>query len=163
MNKIKIAVLSDTHGEMDKLDKIVEILNSLSNLDMIIHLGDFASDADYIRSKTNVDMVNVIGNCDFGLEEINEEKIININGKKILLTHGHKYRIKDSLNDLYYRARELEVDAILFGHIHIPVNVMEDGILLFNPGSISEPRGGSTNSYGLLTISDTIESKILEI
>lgn len=163
MNNVKIVVLSDTHGETEQLEKSIEILNSLNDIDMVIHLGDFTIDASYIKKKTNIDMINVRGNCDFGPKEINEEEIINVKEKKILLTHGHKYSIKSNLNNLYYRAKELEVDALLFGHIHRPVNIVEDGILIFNPGSISEPRDGSTNSYGIITISDTIESKIVEI
>lgn len=163
MNKVKIAVISDSHGSDDKIETIIDTLKSMNDLDIFVHLGDFALDAEYIKEQTNIDMIVVRGNCDFELDEINEEEILNINDKKILLTHGHKYNIKDNLNNLYYRAKELQVDAVLFGHIHRPVNVIEDNILLFNPGSISEPRGGSTNSYGILTIDNNIKSNIVEI
>jgi putative phosphoesterase len=163
MNKVKIAVISDSHGMSDEIETIIDILKSINDLDTFVHLGDFSLDAEYIKEQTNIDFISVRGNCDFELHEINEEEILNINDKKILLTHGHKYNIKGDLNNLYYRAKELQVDAVLFGHIHMPVNIIEDDILLFNPGSISEPRGGSTNSYGILTIEHNIKSNIVEI
>lgn len=40
---------------------------------------------------------------------------------------------------------------MIFGHIHVPVNREEDGILLINPGSPSRPRNG-VPSFGILTL-----------
>ncbi|MGO1528278.1 YfcE family phosphodiesterase [Senegalia sp. (in: firmicutes)] len=163
MNSMKILVLSDSHGDIEKIEEIIKIINSSKDIDMIIHLGDFAKDAIYIKNNISIEMKNILGNCDFLIDRVNEEEILNINDKKILLTHGHKYNIKDNLNNLYYRAKELNLDLILFGHIHKPINFLEENILLFNPGSISEPRDGSRNSYGIIRISDIIKGEIVEI
>jgi len=157
---MKLVIISDTHGE---IDKSIEILKSLSDVDLFIHLGDYSKDAKEIQIKTGIDMINVKGNCDINDNEVSEEEIIEVKGKRIFLTHGHRYNIKWGLDNLYYRARELEVDAILFGHIHQPVNIDDGDILIFNPGSISKPRGGSKKSYGIITIDRDINSKIIEL
>jgi predicted phosphodiesterase len=46
------------------------------------------------------------------------------------------------------------VDIIIFGHSHEPCNRYVQGILLFNPGQ-------AKNSFGLLTIDDRIDARIL--
>ena len=46
---------------------------------------------------------------------------------------------------------EKQADVVIFGHIHVPVCVEEDGILLVNPGSPSRPRNG-VPSFGILTL-----------
>ena len=40
-------------------------------------------------------------------------------------------------------------DVIVHGHTHIPVAEKMDNILLYNPGSITFPKGGNVPSYGL--------------
>ncbi|MBS4535348.1 metallophosphoesterase [Clostridium sp. D2Q-14] len=157
---MKIGIISDTHGN---IDKSIEVLNSIEDIDLFIHLGDYTQDAEKIQKETNIYMINVKGNCDINEDNVSEEEIIEIKGKKILITHGHDYRVKWGLNKLYYRGRELKVDIIIFGHIHQPVNIIEDGILIFNPGSISSPRSGSKKSYGIISIDDDIKSEIIEI
>ena len=39
---MKILVLSDTHG---KLDKVYRVCEKLNNIDLIIHCGDYIRDA----------------------------------------------------------------------------------------------------------------------
>lgn len=157
---MKLGIISDTHGD---IDASIEILNGMENIDLFIHLGDHTQDAEEIRRKTNIDMINIKGNCDINEDDIPEEEIIEVKGKKIFLTHGHNYKVKWGLDELYYRGRELEVDIILFGHIHQPVNIIEGNILIFNPGSISKPRGDSSRSYGIISIDHDIKAEIIEL
>ena len=62
---------------------------------------------------------------------------IEIDGVKILLTHGHRYGVKNGYLNLIMRAKELQVNAVIFGHTHIPEVFTEDGVLFVNPGSCS--------------------------
>lgn len=157
---MKLVIISDTHGD---INTSIEILKKIDDIDLFIHLGDYSRDAQKIQKETGLDMINVKGNCDISDYETSEEELIEVKGKKILLTHGHDYNVKWGFDNLYYRAQELEIDAILFGHIHHPVSLKEDGILIFNPGSISKPRGGSKESYGIISIEDDIKAEIIEI
>ena len=40
--------------------------------------------------------------------------------------------------------------VFMYGHTHLPVAYEKDGIYRLNPGSISLPKGGNINSYGIL-------------
>ena len=54
--------------------------------------------------------------------------------------------------DLYRAAcaaRERQADVLLFGHTHRAEITWDDGLLLFNPGSLS---GGADSTYGTLDI-----------
>jgi putative phosphoesterase len=58
------------------------------------------------------------------------------------------------LDKLIYKAIELQVDACLFGHTHIPALFTHGGIIFLNPGSTVYPHTGTERGYGLLRISD---------
>lgn len=70
-------------------------------------------------------------------------------GKRIFFTHGHLYEVKFDLYRAACAAREREADALLFGHTHRAEITWDDGLLLFNPGSLS---GGADSTYGTLDI-----------
>lgn len=133
-----IGVLGDSHGRIASVRKTLKIIG---DVDMYIHTGDYVRDAKYIRLLTKKRVLYVGGNCDFGSgdREITE----TIEGRKIFITHGHNYRVKWDLFSLMMKAREETADIVVFGHIHMPYLSMEYGIHILNPGSISEPRGGS--------------------
>jgi hypothetical protein len=155
--KVKIIVISDTHGQ---INDIIKAINEMSGIDLIVHLGDNTKDAVNIKSQTNIEMINVKGNCDFLDNSTNEDKLIKIKDKRIFLTHGHRYGVKYGLNNLYYKAKEINADIVLFGHTHIPLSVNHDGIIFFNPGSITMPRGISKRSYGIIEVSDQIRCEL---
>ena len=56
-----------------------------------------------------------------------------------------------------------KVDIIIFGHSHTPENKKIDGILFFNPGSLTDKDFAPYNSYGILELNDEIEAKIIRI
>jgi predicted phosphodiesterase len=63
-------------------------------------------------------------------------------GLTVFATHGHLFH-KDRLPPL----RRGEV--LLHGHTHIPeLKQLACGISIFNPGSVSLPKGGSARSIG---------------
>lgn len=156
---MRIGVISDTHRITRN---IIEELKE-KPFDLIIHLGDFIKDAEKIEEILEVEVIKIKGNCDF-MEFDGDEELIKILGdKKFLLTHGHKYRVKYTLDNLYYKAKELEVDVVLFGHTHNSFNENIEGILFFNPGSPSNPRGSFDKTYGIIEIDGLIDSRIIHI
>ena len=121
-------VFSDIHGDVYAkkiLQKYVE------GSDGAFFAGDGISGLNDFTKKT---FYAVKGNCDLIGEE---EKIIEIDGVKILLTHGHLYGVKSSYLRLIYRAKELGVNVVIFGHTHLPLIMQEEEVLLLNPGSCS--------------------------
>ncbi|WP_425446384.1 metallophosphoesterase [Dethiothermospora halolimnae] len=154
-----ILVFSDTHGMLNDLKKVKEKVN---NVDLIIHLGDYTKDTGEIKKIFNKEVICVKGNCDISDNNTKEEEILTINDKRILLTHGHKYKVKMDINNIYYRGIELEVDLVLFGHTHLALNIENNGLKLFNPGSLSYPRNRE-KTFGVLNITDKIGAQVIAI
>lgn len=139
---MKIIVASDTHANNKEL---ISRLKKVENPDLFIHLGDYVEDALIVGKSIGVETIVVRGNGDHPSSGFKEEEFLEIEGKKIFLTHGHKLGVSFNLNNLYYRAKELHADIAMFGHTHKALLEIKDGIILFNPGSASYPRGFSTD------------------
>lgn len=146
---MRILVLSDTHGNMD--DEFIKKIKYEEKFDMLIHCGDCCKDLDYIIKNIGIqNYVNVNGNCDFN-KEAEDIEIIELVGKKILITHGHLFGVKRNLDNLTQFAEEKNVDVVVFGHTHKFFSKYINNILYFNPGSACLPTFGEY-SYGILTI-----------
>src|SRR5215213_165349 len=52
------------------------------------------------------------------------------------------------------RRRFPEVEAVVFGHSHIPLHEERDGFAIFNPGSPTERRRAPRHTMGIATIQD---------
>ena len=102
----RILVLSDSHGNVNNMVTAVGRLHP----DMIIHLGDCWADAEQLHRKFPMTvMEQVPGNCDCRQEV--QERILLIEGKKILICHGHTFNVKAGYLNLQYAAEERKVDA----------------------------------------------------
>lgn len=143
----RILVLSDSHGNVNNM---VLAVNRTSP-DMMIHLGDCWSDAQQLKTKfPGIPMEQVPGNCDCVQEFL--ERILLIEGKKILICHGHTFNVKAGYLNLEYAAQERQVDAALFGHTHRVFYGTHNQITYLNPGSIGAPGYGIPPSYGILEV-----------
>jgi uncharacterized protein len=157
---MKIGVLSDSHGDVFYIERAIEVLKGCN---IIYHLGDYVRDCDIIRMKLRIPIVSIRGNCDLpteGISEVVDEK----EGINIFLTHGHNYAVKHNNFKLRYKAMETNSKVVLYGHTHIAKIEKEEEIYYINPGSISEPRNGSTSSVAIIQISNGIVSpKIVKL
>lgn len=157
---MKIVVISDTHS---KNQEILDYILKNEKPDLLFHLGDYVKDGEIISRKLGIASIIVKGNGDYG-SGYKEEEIIEIRGKKIFLTHGHKYNVRYTLDNIIYKGQELGADIVLFGHTHVPINICEDEIYVMNPGSPSFPRGLSgKKTFGMINIGKRVEMEIVEI
>lgn len=156
---MKILVISDTHGDISKAEEAIR-LNK--DIDLIIHLGDYFRDAIKLsKIFRDIPVEYVYGNSDFMIEDVQAEKLLDICGKKVFITHGHRYSVKWDYEKLFNKAQELHADMALFGHTHSPVIVSRDQCLILNPGSTSDPREDSDESYAIIEIENgRIEPRI---
>lgn len=159
---MKVLVVSDIHGSINDLNKIIE----QEEFDKLFILGDLyyhgprnplpegynpmevAKKLNELKDK----IVCVRGNCDAEVDQmVLEFKITDtyrlLNDDKILMTHGHVYGPND--HPIVKKG-----SCILSGHTHIPTCDEKNGCYYLNPGSISIPKGGYPNSYGVLTDTD---------
>ncbi len=154
---MKILVLSDTH--LYRLEDLPNgVLRRLENVDMVIHAGDFDTYEFYSELKDAVKLEAVAGNSDdFDIiQELPETAKLDVEGLRIGVTH---MPIFDDFSDLVYRARELEVDVMIFGHTHCPFLKEVGGIVLLNPGSPTLPRF-SVPSFAEIVVNDIVEITI---
>lgn len=142
---MRVAVFSDTHGSLESLPAA---LKKLGEVDAFLHLGDFSSDAQAIANVLNVPYYAVRGNCDV-LPKHPGENVVELDGVRLLLVHGDRFR---DVYSLALRAEEQHCKAVLFGHTHQPLLTAQGEILIINPGSLSRPMHGSRASCALLTI-----------
>jgi phosphoesterase, MJ0936 family len=155
---VRIYVISDTHG---KIDKAIEIYKSLQDIDLIVHLGDHWNDANRIKEQLNVPLIAVKGNMD-GSFSRDGYHILDTDYGKVFLAHGHMENVKQNLENIIYKAESLHCKAAFFGHTHTPLFYEADGFYLLNPGSLSLPTGGRKGSYAVATLSnDSISASIL--
>lgn len=147
---MKILVISDTHGF---LSNAKEAIRKNKDIKMVIHLGDYIRDAiELSKLFPDIHFEYVLGNCDMNSGNYEGEKILEIDGKRIFITHGHKYSVKWDYNRIMYKAQEVQADAVLFGHTHISLIDWAGSLLIVNPGSISESRSQLNESYAVLTV-----------
>jgi putative phosphoesterase len=140
-------VMSDTHGHRAR---IALALKRFADADMIFHLGDYSRDAELIRTMTKTPVYSVRGNCDISCSA-EAELLLSFEGVRVLMLHGHRQNVKSSLLNLGLYAVEQEANIALFGHTHLPIEEYYQNVLLYNPGSLGEPRD-LRPSIGLLTL-----------
>ena len=133
---MKVLIVSDTHGKNHNLLKALE---RVSPIDLLIHLGDFDGGEEYIRSVTPCPTEMVSGNNDF-YNGLPKEKIIHIGKYTVMLTHGHRYGVYYSTQEIREAALSNEADIIMFGHTHVPMIDLSQSVWVINPGSLALPR-----------------------
>ncbi len=149
---MKILVISDTHGDTGKAG---EAIRKNRDTDLVIHLGDYFRDAVKLSGMfPEIPFEYIYGNCDFMTNGVPADKLLEVGGKRIFITHGHRYSAKWGYENLFRKAEEQKADILLFGHTHVPDIVGRDGYIILNPGSTSEPRGNSDESYAIVEIRD---------
>lgn len=141
---MKLLLISDSHGSSKSIDRIF----SNCEFDYLFFLGDGLSDLGTYVNLDNVYYVS--GNCDFFSRE-QGEKYIELEGKKILYTHGNRYGVKSGLGKLIEHAEELDVDFCFYGHTHIQKFEKIGDIYYVNPGSFHKNMAGESKGI-LLTI-----------
>lgn len=159
---MKILFLSDIHGVPSTLEKALAAAEPLG-YDRIVLLGDILYHGprngvpDFYDPEKVVGILNslkekiiaVRGNCDaevdqmmFDFPMMGDYAVLETEKEKFFLTHGHLW------NEC--RLPPLGMGTILaHGHTHIPeLKKLGCGLAIFNPGSVSLPKGGSSRSFG---------------
>jgi putative phosphoesterase len=146
----QVLVFADSHRDLASMQKAIAYHK---NIRTVIHCGDHYSDAMQLV-RPGYEWYAVKGNCDaYNSDEeydfvLNEDK-----AHPILITHGDKYAVKWSVDRLAAKAREIGACAAVFGHTHRALCAHKQGVLLFNPGSVSVYRTDNP-SYGILSVNE---------
>ncbi|MCF0105734.1 MAG: YfcE family phosphodiesterase, partial [Holdemanella sp.] len=104
--------------------------------DLVLHAGDSSLEKGSELLKL---FKTVQGNHDYDYLPFIRE--FHMEGKKILLTHGHKFNVYAGYKNLVEYMKENDYDICFHGHTHIPHMEMVEGKLFVNPGSSFYNRG----------------------
>ena len=149
---MKFLVISDTHGYLKNARNVINRIGD--RIDAVIHLGDHDEDAEFLAEEfDDIPFYYVQGNNDYSMNTP-EVKVITVNNRRIILTHGHKQQVYWSYDKIAYWAEENGADAVFFGHTHRPANENDTTVYIFNPGSISSPRGTTYPTFGIFDINE---------
>ena len=84
---MRILVVSDTHGDLERFDRVLSKLEKESPVDMIVHCGDCYEDALNIRMSCGIPVAALKGNCDHEFSETGFLLLATEAGY-FLVTHG---------------------------------------------------------------------------
>lgn len=167
---MKYLIVSDIHGCLPKLEKVLDFFDH-EHYDMLIILGDILNygprngvpeglDAPGIVTRLNAlsdRIVAVRGNCDSEVDQMllsfpimADYTLLIAEGKRIFLTHGHKHQVESLTSP--------SVDVFISGHTHLWKLEKEQGMIICNTGSITFPKGGNVPTFA--TISESAELQI---
>lgn len=162
---MRIVVISDTHISDRSKGLPAKVIEELKKADMIIHAGDLVDPSVLDKLKSVCPNVKAVwGNMDpYEVRaQLPEKEIFKLDKHKIGVMHG--YGPPNKLIDLLYSVFKNEgVSIVIFGHSHFPITERKNGIIFFNPGSLTDKVYAPYNSYGIIEINDKIETRIVKI
>ncbi len=165
---MKIGVLSDTHIPDRCRSLPPRVVEIFSSVEIVLHAGDITNMDLLQQLQQQVSLTfAVYGERDPASVRtyLQETHMLEFGGVRIGLIHGNRgfrselgNRVRSLLGAQpytpaffdYLLGRFTNVDAIVFGHTHLPYARIHRGVFLFNPGSLV-PRLGEP-SVGLLEI-----------
>ncbi len=126
--------MSDTHDNLPKIQKAVEIFNK-SKVEFVIHAGDFVAPFSILPlQKLNCEWIGVLGNNDGEKEGLITKSQGRIKQGQVSLMLDNKKLIV--IHDIEKYNNE-HTDIIIFGHTHKPEIKKIGKSLLINPGEAS--------------------------
>lgn len=103
-------------------------------------------------SKENYDYIN----------NMNDELLVEIENKKILITHGDSFNLNDNMEFNYNKLIDnYDFDICFFGHTHSYVSTKYKNKLFINPGSIGQPADGNSYKYVIFNFNNS-NSELVE-
>ena len=150
---MRILVISDTHAKCQRVYDVYKKLAATAPIDLIVHCGDYYTDALEIQAHLAKKVLWVKGNSDGCFDE-NEYAILETEAGSFFVSHGHMQNVGFSQQDIYYKALEQGCIGALFGHTHRGKFTDLGDFYLMNPGSLTFPRDASGGSFGLLTVNE---------
>lgn len=140
---IKIGVISDTHGHLDK-----QVHDVFKGVNHILHAGDIGLPWLLLELETIAPVTAVLGNNDAGLD-YQETEWIELDGRRFLIHHiVDPHTPEDQIKRKIIRENP---DVVVFGHTHARFCEMISQTLYFNPGYAGKPKFNQERSVAILS------------
>lgn len=153
LKKGLIGVISDTHIPARASSLPPQVFTFFEGADLILHAGDLEEESVIEELGTLAPVEAVAGNMDpVDLKiKLGTQKIINLGEVSLGLMHGAG--MPRGVPDLVLsRFSGFKIQALIFGHSHVPLLEQREDVLLINPGSTADPRRGSSPSCARLFV-----------
>jgi hypothetical protein len=154
---MKIGVVGDSHIPESGPLLQARLARLFKGIDILLHAGDVCELYVLEELQEMFTLTFAVwgeGDSDEVRHYVEETRVARFGGRAVGMIHGHQYAEAQRqagrwLNRLLKRAPDPgtledfllaqfegdEVDAIIFGHTHVPYVKMHKGVLLFNPGA----------------------------
>ena len=132
-----IGIMADSHDNLTKIKKAVEIFNE-KKCSLVIHAGDFVAPfAAKELDKLNCPVKAVYGNCDGEKTGLNKAfaTLGDIQEPPFIFEHEKlKILVLHAPSQLEEYIAQKKFDLIVYGHLHEPKAEKKEGVLIINPG-----------------------------
>jgi putative phosphoesterase len=158
---MKLIALSDTHLKTGEIPPQLQAL--IEEYDIVVHAGDFSTVDAYKAFNASGKLKAVFGNDDVPqLKKLLPERLkFEVEGVKIGLVHEGGLSITN-MTAQGYLAKEMEVDILIFGHLHRPL-IEKTDVMLICPGSPTKPRMSEPSVVEIIIEKGTINGRIINI
>ncbi len=151
---MRVVVLSDTHAPRRWKTCPPKVAERLRGAELILHAGDVCVAAVLDELAQYAPVRAVCGNNDgpdvvaWGAPETLEFEIA---GLAVAMIHDSGQATGRTAR---LRRRFPSAGLVVFGHSHIPLDQVGDGVRIFNPGSPTDRRRQPHGTIGLLDVAD---------
>lgn len=158
---MKLIALSDTHLKTGTIPS--NLLEVLKSCDLIVHAGDFSTVEAYQAFEATKKLKAVFGNTDDFLlkQQLSERLKFEVEGVKIGVVHEGGLSLTSTTAQRYL-AKEMEVDVLIFGHLHRPFIEQLD-VMLVCPGSPTQPRMSEPSVVELTIEKGVVSGRIITL
>jgi putative phosphoesterase len=149
---LRVLVLADTHvGRTATRDLPATVWAMVDDADVVLHAGDIKTDAFLDRLSSAATTYAVAGNNDVDMSDPPPvEQRLELAGVAVAMVHDAGPSLGRARR---MRRRFPDADLVVFGHSHIPLDVVGDGgQRLFNPGSPTVRRRQPRHTVGRLVL-----------
>ncbi len=166
MSPVIIGVVSDTHMPRfgKALPSALRAGFARERVDIIVHCGDIVDAVAVPWFEAIAPFEAVAGNNDTRdlVRRYGHKRILEFGNVRIGVTHGHEGIGRSTLARAENMFTHDGVNAVLFGHSHVPYCQWHGDVLYFNPGSPTDKRRQPNYSYGIIRIgNDTLEPRLV--
>ena len=154
---LTIGVISDTHifaggGSRPFPDEVLDLFRRFA-VDLIVHGGDIVAQSVLDRLAAVAPTIAVHGNNDpIDLwKQLPERIVLSVGHHRIGVVHGHG---GPSARTTAKTAFDEPIDLLIYGHSHVPLIELIDGVTYFNPGSATDRRWSRHFGIGIVAIDE---------
>ena len=152
-----IGVMSDTHKNIELMNRAADLMIHTFGAERICHLGDDYEDAEALGGRgVQVTKVPGIYDKEYTDAQIPKRVADDVEGTKILAAHSTK------------TIPQVEIDVadiVLVGHTHLHEITSVGNAVVFNPGHLKSPSDkGREPTFGIIEIdNDTIRLTVHDL